>query len=215
MRVLEFAGIQMLTWHDFVVELHTGVVVFVIVAIVLRLAVDAGQRGKVTASARVQEIRQGTDFVAYLGAILAVVFLAISGITGYLLLPYSTLSGQSIYLNKAFVALAALFFWAAFAFLRYWSGTTMWQKRGLYALAVITAFFGLLFTTLAGSIGAELTIGQSVLTPVYNAFSINFSQLTLQPLDVEVTAVLVIVAIVIVAFLKPSRRAASKPQPAP
>jgi len=70
---------------------------------------------------------------------------------------------------------------------------------------MIAAFFGLLFTTLAGSIGADLTIGQSVLTPVYNALSINLRQLTLQPIDVEITAVLFVVAIIVAAFLKPSR----------
>jgi hypothetical protein len=46
------------------------------------------------------------------------------------------------------------------------------------------AFFGLFFTTIAGSIGAELSIGESVLTQVCNAFSIYFEQLTLQPIDV-------------------------------
>lgn len=196
----------MLTWHDFVVELHTGVAVFVILAIVLRVIVDAGQRGKANLSGTIQEIRQGTDFVAYSGSILAVIFLIASGVTGYLILPYSTLIGQPIYLNKAFTALGALFFWMAFAFLRYWSGPTMWEKRGLYALALVTAFFAILFTTLAGSIGAELSIGQSVLTPVYNALSINFKQLTLQPIDVEITAALLIVAIAVAVFLKPSRK---------
>jgi hypothetical protein len=197
----------MLTWHDFVVELHTGVAVFVILAIILRVVVAFNYPGNAAASARVQGILQGTDFVAYAGSVLAVIFLFVSGITGYLLLPYSTLVGQAIYLNKAFTALGALFFWAAFAFLRYWSGPEMWEKRGLYALALVTAFFGLLFTTLAGSIGAELSIGQSVLTPVYNALSINFQQLTLQPIDVGITAALLIIAIVIAVFLKPSRKA--------
>jgi len=208
---MEFLGTQMLTWHDFVVELHTGVVVFVVLAIALRALVDLGQRGKGTASARVEEVRQGTDFVAYAGSVLAVIFLIVSGITGYLLLPYSTLVGQPIYLNKEFTALAALFFWIAFAFMRYWSGPTMWQKTGLYALAVFTALFGLLFTTLAGSIGADLSIGQSVLTPVYNALSINFKQLTLQQIDVEITAALLVVAIIVVAFLKPSRKSETGP----
>jgi hypothetical protein len=205
---LEFLGIQMLTWHDFVVELHTGVVVFVVLAIALRVVVDVGQRGK-GASARAVEVRQGTDFVAYAGSVAAVVFLIASGITGYLILPYSTLSSQAIYLNKAFVALAALFFWGAFAFLRYWTGPAMWERRGLYALALVTAFFGLLFTTLAGSIGAELSIGQSVLTPAYNALSINFKQLTLQPVDVALTAAVLIIAIIVVAFL-PSRKGSTE-----
>ena len=135
------------------------------------------------------------------------IFLVLAGATGYLLQPYSTLVGEPILLNKAFSALGALFFWTAFAFLRYWSGPAMWEKRGLYALAVLTALLGLLFTTIAGSIGAELSIGQSVVDPVYKALSINLRQLTLQPIDVEITAVLLVIAIVVVAVLKPSGKA--------
>ena len=196
----------MLTWHDLVVEFHTGIVVFVILAIALRILTDSGQRGRTTASARVQEIRQGTDFVAYAGSVIAVIFLVLAGATGYLLQPYSTLVSEPILLNKAFSALGALFFWTAFVFLRYWSGPAMWEKRGLYALAVLTAMLGFLFTTIAGSIGAELSIGQSVVDPVYKALSINMRQLTLQPIDVEITAALLVVAIIAVAFLKPSRK---------
>lgn len=207
---MEFAGLQMLTWHDFVVELHTGVVVFVVLALVLRVLVDLREMGKATVSARVKEIRDGTDFVAYVGALLAVIFLIFSGITGYLVLPYSTLTSQSIYLNKALVALGALYFWAAYAFVRFLFGPGLWQKRGLYAFQLVIAFFGLLFTTLAGSIGAELTIDQSVMDPVYKALSINFHQLTLQTVDVEATAVVMVVVIILVAVLKPKSITAPK-----
>lgn len=203
-RELEFAGVQVLTWHDFLVELHTGVVVFVVLALVLRVLVDLRNTGRATVSKTVQDIRQGTDFVAYAGSVAAVVFLIFSGVTGYYILPYSTLSSQSIYLNKALTALEALYFWSAFAFLRYWFGSQIWERKGLYAFEVITGFLGLLFTTLAGSIGAELSIGQSVLQPVYNALSINFHQLTLQTVDVEATAALLAIAIVVAALLKPS-----------
>jgi hypothetical protein len=197
----------MLTWHDLVVEFHTGVVVFVILAIALRVIVDLGQRGRpTTASARVLEVRLGTDFAAYAGSVAAVVFLILSAMTGYLLQPYSELVGQPILLNKAFTALAALFFWIAFVFLRYWSGPRMWEKRGLYALALVTALFGLLFTTVAGSIGAQLSIGQSVVDPLYLALSINMRQLTLQPIDVEITAALIFVGLVVAVLLKPSRK---------
>jgi hypothetical protein len=70
----------------------------------------------------------------------------------------------------------------------------------------VTAFFGLLFTTIAGSIGAQLSIGQSVMDPVYKALSIDFRQFTLQPIDVEITAALLIVAIIVAASLKPARK---------
>jgi hypothetical protein len=62
-----------------------------------------------------------------------------------------------------------------------------------------------LFTLVAGSIGAELSIGQSVMDPVYSALSINFRRVTLQPIDVEVTAALIAIGIIIAALLKPSR----------
>lgn len=207
---MEFLGVQMVTWHDLVVEFHTGVVVFVILALVLRLCVDLGKPKGAAVSGLTTEIRQGTDFVAYFGSVFAVIFLVLSGATGYLIEPYSTLVSQPIYLNKAFMALGALYFWSAFAFIRYWSGPSMWEKRGLYALALVVAFFGLLFTTLAGSVGAELSIGQSVLDPVYKALSLNFHQITLQQIDVELTGVVLVLAI-IVAAVWPSRKDAAKP----
>ena len=198
----------MLIWHDFIVELHTGVTVFVVIALVTRILFDLRYMGKTAVPESVTKVLDGTDFATYTGSVVAVIFLILSGITGYLVLPYSTLASQAIYLNKSLTALGALYFWSAFVFLRFWFGPHVWEKKGLYAFQVITALFGLLFTTLAGSIGAELTVGQSVLQPVYNALSINFHQLTLTTTDVEATAVLLIIAIVIVAFLKPSQKTA-------
>lgn len=205
---MEFLGIQMQTWHDLVVELHTGIVVFIILALLLRMYTDLGVPRGSSVSSLVNEVRIGTDFVVYLGSITAVIFLLISGVTGYLIYPYSTLVSQPIYLNKAFIALGALYFWTAFAFVRFWSGPSLWKKRGLYTLEVIIAFFGLLFTTIAGSLGAELSIGQSVLDPVYKTLSLNFHQITLQMVDVEATAAILIVAIIVAAVLKPETRRA-------
>ena len=76
---MEFLGAQMLTWHDFVVELHTGIVVFVVLALALRVVVDVRNSGRQSVSARVQQLRQGTDFVAYAGSVSAVVFLVPQG----------------------------------------------------------------------------------------------------------------------------------------
>ena len=58
----------------------------------------------------------------------AVVFLILSGITGYLIEPYSTLASDPLLLNKSHTALAALYFWAAFVFIRYWSGPRIVAK---------------------------------------------------------------------------------------
>lgn len=168
----------MIVWHDLVVELHTGVVVFVFIAIAMRVFVDLGQRGKTNPLATVRELRQGTDFVAYSGAVVAVVFLIVSGITGYLLESYSNLVTEPILLNKEFAALGALFFWTAFAFLRFWSGRAMWEKKELYAIALVTALFGVVFHD-----GRGLDRSAALDRPVRNGSSLQSALDQLQAAD--------------------------------
>jgi hypothetical protein len=145
-------------------------------------------------------IRADADAIAYLGALGAVFFLILSGITGYLILPYSDLSTTPIYLNKAIFALAALFFWAAFAFIRFWYGPGMWRMKGLYALGFVTALLGMLFTGLAGSLGGEISpYGESVLTPLYNYLGISWQAITLTQNEVYLSLVGMVVVLVLVA----------------
>lgn len=191
--------------HAFVVEEHSGIVVFVFAAIILRLLVDLRVRNGV-ASGRVSAIRQGADVISYMGALAAVIFLVLSAITGYLIQPFSVLVSQPILLNKSLTALGALFFWAAFLFLRYEVGPSIWQDRELYAIGVITATLGFAFTAITGSIGAELTLGHSVMDPVYQALSLNLRVWTLQPIDIGITVVLVLIGIVLAVVVRRARK---------
>jgi hypothetical protein len=190
--------------HAFVVEEHSGIVVFVFAAIIFRLLVDLRVRNG-AASGRVSAIRQGADVISYMGALAAVIFLVLSAITGYLIQPFSVLVSQPILLNKSLTALGALFFWAAFLVLRYEVGPSMWQDRELYAIGVITATLGFAFTAITGSIGAELTLGHSVMDPVYQALSLNLRVWTLQPIDIGITVVLVLIGIVLAVVVRRAR----------
>jgi hypothetical protein len=67
---------------------------------------------------------------------------------------------------------------------------------------VVTALIGLVFTALTASIGAEVTLGQSALEPVYNALNFSWATFTIQSLEIEVTGVLVLVGILLVLVLK-------------
>ncbi len=199
--MMEIFGILISVVHGLVVELHTGVAVFAFLALVTMLLTDIGVRGK-KVTERVETIRRDADAIAYLGAIVAVVFLVLSGITGFLIDPYSTMIQSPLLLNKSLTALGTLYFWALYVFIRYWCGPSLWRKSGLYALAFITSIFAILFTTLAGSIGAELSpYGESVLDPLYKAMGISFRTLTLTQTDVYLTAVILIVLIVVVGVL--------------
>jgi hypothetical protein len=196
--------VSMTILHAFVVEEHSGIVVFVFAAIIFRLLVDLRVRNG-AASGRVSAIRQGADVISYMGALAAVIFLVLSAITGYLIQPFSVLVSQPILLNKSLTALGALFFWAAFLVLRYEVGPSMWQDRELYAIGVITATLGFAFTAITGSIGAELTLGHSVMDPVYQALSLNLRVWTLQPIDIGITVVLVLIGIVLAVVVRRAR----------
>jgi hypothetical protein len=158
-------------------------------------------RGK-PASERVQVIRRDADAIAYVGAIANVFFIALSGITGYLIQPYSAIANSQFLLNKSLSALGALYFWAAYAFIRYRCGPGLWRKPGQYALGFGTALIAMTFTAVAGSIGAELSsFGQSVMDPVYGALGTNFRTLALTQESVYLTVAVMVVAVIIVGAI--------------
>ncbi len=200
---MDLFGVPISIWHALVVEEHSGIIVFIMLMLAVRVLADIWYRGK-AATPLVLSIRSASDIIAYLGSFAAVVFLILSGITGYLILPYSSLVSQPLLINKSLLALGSLFFWAAFFFLRYWFGPGLWKRTGLYAVFVLTALLGFVFTTLTASMGAELAIGESALEPVYSAMGFSWSTFLVQPLDIEITLALVVVGVVValVALLR-------------
>lgn len=217
--MIEIFGIPISTVHALVVELHTGAAVFAFISLVAMVATDILFK-RWMAPARVQSIRRDADTIAYYGGIFALVFLVISGITGFLIEPYSVDLTSPILLNKELVALGALYFWAAYVFFRFWCGPGLWEKKRLYAFEFITSIFAIFFTAIAGSIGAELSpYGQSVMDPLYKALGISFRTLTLTQDDVYFTAGALVVVIAIVGVLswrsaKPEQEKPKLSQPA-
>ncbi len=206
---MDLFGVPINIWHSLVVEEHSGIIVFIIIALALRVLADIVYRGKAPSS-RVMTIHTVSDTIAYYGSAAAVFFLVLSGITGYLILPYSTLISQDLLINKALFALGSLFFWSSFLFLRYWFGQGVWKRKGLYAVYIMTAALGFIFTTLTASMGAEITLGESALEPVYSVLSFTWSNFTVQAVDIEITAALVVIGVVValVALFRAPRTAA-------
>lgn len=195
-------GIPVSVVHGLVVELHTGVAVFAFLALIAMLATDVLFKRWLPAD-KVRMVRRDADTIAYFGAISATVFLVLSGITGYLIEPYATDASSLLILNKELAALGALYFWGAYALIRFWSGPRLWERRGLYALEFVTSILAIFFTAIAGSIGAELSAyGMSVMTPLYDALGVNFTTFTITQMDVYLTAdVLAIAALLIFAIV--------------
>jgi hypothetical protein len=202
---MDVFGVPIQIWHALVVEEHSGIVVFIVLALALRVLTDLVARGT-TPSLRVQAIRHGSDIIGYAGSLAAVVFLVLSSITGYFIQPYSALVASPLLINKALVALGALFFWCVFFLVRYWFGPGLWQEKRLYAVEVVAAFLGFVFTALAGSIGAELSLGQSVLDPFYKELGFSWRTFVVQPVEIEVTVAFLVIGILVALFF-PSRKA--------
>jgi len=196
-------GTPISTYHALIVELHTGIAVFAFLALVVMVLVDIVARIRHLApTEQMQVIKRDADAIAYLGSLGTVFFLILSGITGFLIEPYSVLSTTPLLLNKSLVALAALYFWTVYAFVRYWEGPGLWKKAGLYLFGVATMLLGMLFLGLAGSIGGELSpYGGSVMDPLYKMLNFSWRNFKLTQNDVYLTLGLVVVAIVIVGFL--------------
>jgi hypothetical protein len=209
----EIFGIPDATVHALVVELHTGIAVFAILALVVMLIADIALRGKAQFAQQLKVIRADADAIAYLGALGAALFLLLSGITGYLIEPYSVLAKSVILLNKSIFALAALYFWAAYAVIRFWCGPGLWRRKGLYVLEFVTAFFAILYLALAGSIGGEISpYAQSVMDPVYKIIGLSWHTFTFTQNYVYLTVGAMVVAIVIVVALS-MRMKESVPSP--
>lgn len=194
---MDVFGVPISIWHSLIVEEPSGISVFIILVLAVRVITDILYRGK-PPTPRVETIRQGSDLTAFWGSLAAVFFLILSAITGYLIQPYSLLVAEPSLINLALLALSALFFWSAYFVLRLFSGPKMWNHRGLYLMALVTAVLALLFDSLAASAGAELTLGQSALQPVYKALNFTWRTFTIQPLEIGITMALVIVGLIIV-----------------
>ena len=211
MSIMQIFGVPVNIWHGLVVEEHTGIAIFIILALLARVATDIGTRGK-TPSPRALMIRQGTDFVAYAGSGLVVFFLVLSGVTGYLIQPYSMLIQSPILINKSLLALVSLFFWTAFFVVRYLMGPQLWEKKGLYFVELVTAFLGIFFTALTASMGAELTVGQSAMEPLYSALNFSWKTFIISPTDILVTAAVIGVGVLLAFILPLFKRVLDQPQ---
>jgi hypothetical protein len=208
MTIMQILGVPVNIWHGLVVEEHTGIAIFIMLALVVRLLGDISARGK-PPSQRVLMIRQGTDFICYLGSAAVVFFLILSGVTGYLIQPYDKLIASPILINKSLLALVALFFWAAFFAVRYMMGPQLWEKKGLYVGQWVTAILGILFTALTASMGAELTVGQSAMEPLYSALNFSWKTFLVQTNVVLATAALVAVGVFLAYLIPIFKRTAS------
>jgi len=193
---MELFGVPISIWHALVVEEHTGIIVLIMLTLAVRVLADIWFRGKAP-TPNVLKIRSASDTIAYVGSFVATIFLILSGVTGYLSLPYSSLISQPLLINKSLLALCALFFWASFFFLRYWFGPGLWNKAGLYLVYLLTAVLGFLFTMLTASMGAEIALGESAMQPVYQATGFSWQTFLIQPVDIELTLALVVVGVVI------------------
>jgi hypothetical protein len=203
--------VSMTALHSLTAELHAGflTLAFVCIMMVAVAQVVVRLREKrwmpqsfVNLAIR---IRGYAEAAGYMGAALGIIGLLLSAYTGMYAWPQDVLLDSPIIRNKIMFTVFSTVMWGGVLFIRARFGRGLWTCPMMAAVYVGLAFvaFGVLGMT--GSMGAHLTVHESVLDPFWNFIGMRVeSPITLGPGVAETIAI--ICGIVFVLSLAVARR---------
>jgi len=195
--------------HAVTVEMHGGMLTLAIVCVLIKMADLTYQRflpGKVPRLyGYLKRASALAGPAAVLGAIGGVLGLIASAITGYLMVPGSSLTDDPVGMNKVMVSIFAIELWSIFIFLAIRHSRDLWEpRRPIPLIASTAAFLGYAASVIGGSLGGTMAGKGSVLDPVWGALGVDLHTswiLTIQ------TAVPIAAAVNVLAILLLVRRA--------
>ena len=185
--------------HAFTAEMHTGFLILAFACIActflcqLKLRFIKGERSNRLLKAA-RSYLEPTGFVA---AIAGVFGLVLSAITGSLSWPAEMIQEDPLTGNKIILTSCALAIWCAAVFFRWKSTRDLWTfpSSSLLYTGMAAAAFGL--TALAGSLGAHIVQGGSLLDPVLGALGLDLTQKII--LDSSLAYIVIIASIAVIA----------------
>ena len=193
--------VTMSALHSLTAELHAGfltlaficIVVVALAQVVVRLK-NRMPRRLVKAAINVRGYMEATGYVA---AIAGVVGLLLSAYTGMYAWPQDVLIQDPIVRNKILLTAFSTAFWIGIVTIRTRFGRGLWTCPAMATLYVILAIVGFGIVGMTGSLGAHLTVGTSVLDPLWHLFRIDYTK------TLEIATVLssLIAIVSVVAFI--------------
>jgi hypothetical protein len=192
--------------HSLTAELHAGflTLAFACIVAVALAQIIVRMKGCLPRAlvALAIKVRGYAEAAGYVGAVAGIVGLLLSAWTGMYAWPQDALLESAVIRNKITLTLFATVLWGGVVFIRMRFGRGLWTCPAmafLYtALAVVA--YGVLGMT--GSLGAHLTVGESVLDPLWNLIGVDVNEsLAIEPGLAVMVALVCVVALVAAMFV--------------
>ena len=192
--------------HSFTAEMHGGFLTLAVACIVLTalaqivvLFHQSMPKSLVNAAIRTRGYLDATGYVATIAGVLA---LLLSAFTGSQAWPMDALLDNAVVRNKIVLTVFATTLWGGVAYVRWRFGRPLWTCPMMAATYTILALIAMGITATAGSLGAHITKGESILDFVWNLVGVNVLQDLIVSVDlatlISIISIIVIIAVLVV-----------------
>jgi len=192
--------VSMSSLHTMTAELHTGFLVLAFIGIggtfLLQMMCWLERpRFLLNSALRTRGYLEAAGIVA---ALLGVIALLLSAITGSLAWSADLLLGSPEAMNKIVLTAMAMTIWAGAVFIRLRYGRGLWTCPAMAGLYAGLSLIGIVLIGVTGSIGAHITTGESLLDFLWILLGIDPSQSVLVS-DAASMMIILISAIIVIA----------------
>jgi hypothetical protein len=195
--------------HSLTAEMHGGFLTLAAACIILTALAqivvhfkESMPKSLVNAAKRARGYLDATGYVA---AIAGVIALPLSAYTGSGTWPVDALLDNAVVRNKIILTVLATTLWAGVASIRWRFGRPLWTCPTMAGVYTVLAMVAMGVTATAGSLGAHLTKGESILDFMWNLIGINVLQDLLLSVDlammISILSVIVIIMILVIRKL--------------
>ncbi len=195
--------------HSLTAEMHGGILTLAAVCIILTALAQivmhfqqSMPKSIVKAAMRARGYLDATGYVAVVAGVFA---LLLSAFTGSQAWPMDALLDNAVVRNKIVLTVFATTLWAMVASVRWRFGRPLWTCPSMAACYTVLAIVAMGITSTAGSLGAHLTKGESILDFVWNLVGVNVLQDLLLSMDlaliISIISLIVIIAVLVIRRL--------------
>jgi hypothetical protein len=169
--------VSMSALHSLSAELHAGFLVLAFACIMIVAASQVVLRYRHRAPEKFADwasrSRVYAESAGYVAAIGGLIGLVLSAVTGMYAWPADALLESEGVRNKIMLTLFGTIMWGMVVYTRAKFGRGLWNCPVMSSVYVAFTIVAFAFVGMAGSLGAHLTVGESVLDPVWEIIGID------------------------------------------
>lgn len=194
--------VSMSALHSLTAELHAGFLTLAFLCIMIVAASQIAVRYRSRMPKRLVglaiRVRGYAEAAGYVGAVGGLLGLLLSAWTGMYAWPASALLDSPEVRNKIMLTVFATVLWSMVVFIRMRFGRGLWTCPAMATVYAALAFVAYGVVGMTGSFGAHLTVGESVLDPLWNFVGVDVGEaLALEPSTAAILAILSMLGLVL------------------